>query len=212
MEFESLIQQPESRRDTQWEGQFLQTFPQMKVELESDQAKAGPDGWPYFFVKTAPDGSEPVKDILEWLAGRGIGLVVNAHKMMPDYVFTYGMLWNFVETGRFLEPQIERPAGSVTYSPDKPLVVGPPSEKYLPLYVREVLKEFLTAQGYLAPRVLVVSSQDYKEVDLVFSTESLNSLPTDQHKVLAEQLAWFLPLHYNLVLGSEQGMPPFHAL
>lgn len=212
MEFETLIQQPESRRDPDWEANFLKSFPQLKVAVESDQAKAGPDGWPYFFVKTSPEGTEPVRQILEWLADKGIGLVVNSHKMLPDYVFPFGMIWNFKESGRFLELRQERPAGQVIYAPEKNLLIGPPSERYLPRYVREVIKEFLKAQGFPDPRVLVISSRDFLEVDLVFSVESLSPLPLPQHSVLAEQLAWFLPLHYNLVLGSEKLLPPFHPL
>jgi hypothetical protein len=132
--------------------------------------------------------------------------------MMPDYVFTFGMLWNFVETKRFLVPDIKAKAGAVDYSKDKGLIMGPPSEKYLPLYVREIVRQFLQAQGFSEAKVLVISSPDYREVDLVFSTQSLNNLAASQHKKMAEILGWFLPLHYRLVLADEQGLPAFYAL
>src|SRR6185437_10071519 len=104
MDFATLIQQPEARRNEAWEKDFLALFPGLKVELESDQPVNGPDGWPYLLIKTTTGaGAEPVADIISWLADKGIGLVLNSHKMVPDYVFTYGMLWYFAHTGRWQE-------------------------------------------------------------------------------------------------------------
>jgi hypothetical protein len=210
MNFEQLIQQPESRRGDEWERNFLQQFSTIKVVVESESPKMGPDGWPYLFVRTAPDAKEPVTQVVGWLAGRGIGLVVNAHKMVPDYVFPYGMLWYFAETGRWLEAEAAGRSGDAIY--DKGVLTGPPSEKYLPPTARGVLREFLRAQGFEQPRALVVTSPDFKSVDLLISQESLGDLPRSEHQALAERLSWFLPLHYTLVLGSEKGLPSFHPL
>jgi hypothetical protein len=213
MTFETLVQQPESLRDERWEAQFLVALVPRAVVLESDEAKTGPDGWPYFHVRaTAEGGSEPLVRLVKGLAGRGIGLVVNAHKMVPDYIFTYGMIWNFVETGRFIVPQEAKAQAGKVETDLKQMLSGAPTEKYLPLYVRSVLREFLKAQGFKEPRVLVVSTPDFKHIDLVISLESLNNAPLKEHKTLAEVISWFLPLHYNLVLASEQGMPAFHPL
>jgi hypothetical protein len=211
MTFETLIQQPESRRDQQWEAQFLDAILPMKVALEGDEPKPGPDGWPYLRVRTGGEHeNEPFHRIVRWAAGRGIGLVVNAHKMMPDYVFTYGMLWNYLQTGRFVVPQPPSAAGEVAPGPDS--LMGPPTEKYLPPYVREILRSFLAAQGLSAPKILVISTPDFKNIDLAFSVESLGQPAAQDQRRLAEALAWFLPLHYNLVMASEKGLPPFHSL
>jgi hypothetical protein len=78
--------------------------------------------------------------------------------------------------------------------------------------VREVLRQFLAAQGFTHPQILVISTPDFKQVDLMISTESLNGLAQKDHRILADRLAWFLPLHYTLVLGSGAGFPPFSAL
>ncbi len=209
MNFEMLIQQPESQRDEKWEAEFLTQFAQLKVELVGDQAQTGPDGFPYFYVKTGPEGQESVRDVVQWLSNKGIGLVVNPQKMMPDYVFTYGMIWNYVETGRFLSPE---PLQSPESADPGGLISGPPSEKYLPPYVRGVLREFLQAQGFAAPKVLVVSSQDYRLVDLVISADSLAGLAKSEHVKFAEMVSWFLPLHYNLVVGEAERHLSFHSL
>ncbi|MBX3020737.1 MAG: hypothetical protein KF799_03605 [Bdellovibrionales bacterium] len=212
MDFETLIQQPESLRDAAWEGRFLDAILNMKVEVVGDEPQPGPDGWPYLKVRTAPEAGEPFARVVKWLAGRGIGLVVNAHKMVPDYVFTYGMLWNYMETGRFVMPHGPQPAGEVVLEPGQNLVMGAPTPKFLPEYAREVLRQFLADQGFKHPRILVITTPDYKSTDLAFSVESLGSLPPAQQKVMAEALSWFLPLHYNLVLLPEQNLPKFFPL
>ena len=38
---------------------------------------------------------------IEWLSDKGVGMVVNPTKGVPDYVFTYGMLWNYRERAQF---------------------------------------------------------------------------------------------------------------
>lgn len=212
MTFETLVQQPESLRDSQWEAQFLDALIPQNVVVEATEAKPGPDGWPYFRIRTAADGTEPFVRLVHWLAGRGIGLAVNAHKMMPDYVFTYGMLWYFVQSGRFVVPQPQVAPGKIELTPGPNLLMGAPTEAYLPKSVRGILAEFLKAQGYADPKVLVVSTQDFAQIDLVFSIESLGNLPEAQHRTMAEALSWFMPLHYSLVLASEKDLPPFHAL
>jgi len=212
MDFDLLIQQPEFKRNDEWERDFLQQIAGMKVQIDNEQPQTGPDGWPYLFARTGPEGTEPITKVVPWLAGRGIGLAINAHKMLPDYIFPYGMLWNFVETGRFLNPEVKTRTGEAVYHEGKKLVMGGPSEKYLPPYVREVLRDFLKAQGLITPKILVISTPDFSEVDLMFSTDSLNNLPRKDHRILADRLAWFLPLHYTLVLGPEEGFPPFVPL
>ena len=208
MDFEQLIQQPESLRDDVWEQEFLHQVAQTNVELIKEQPAEGPDGWPYLLVRTG--GSEPFVKVAAWLATRGIGLAVNSHKMVPDYVFTYGMIWNFKQTGQFVSEPSQNSPGEVRLGPDA--IFGAPTEEYLPGYVRNILRQFLGAQGFEAVRIAVISSGDFKTVDLVFSEESLKIQGEAQQQTLAEAISWFLPLHYSLVFASEQKLPGFIAL
>ncbi len=206
MEFEKLVQLPESARDDRWEKQFLDSILSMKVRVLGDGGTSqGPDGWPYLKVVTQ-EGDEPFEKIVRWLAGRGIGLVVNPHKMVPDYVFTYGMLWNFVETGYFVSPWNPPLAGEVLITPESRPVIGPPTDKFLPPYVRDILRELLKGQGFEDVRILVAASRDYKEQDLVIALESVGELNASEQRQLAEALSWFLPLHYSLVFAPEQSL------
>lgn len=209
-DLDSLVSLPEAMRDEAWEIEFFQAICQSKVELVKDQPESGPDGWPYLLIKTGPSGAEPFTQLIRWASPKGIGLAVNTHKMLPDYVFTYGMVWHFLETGRFTSLDSGLPAnGEVILGPGEQVLLGEPTEKYLPKYVRQVLRDFLKAQGFLQPKIVVMSSPDYKVVDLVFSMESLNSLEAKHHRTMAEALAWFLPLHYSLIFGSEHSLRGF---
>lgn len=212
MDLYHLVNQPESHRDDEWERAFLQTFVDCKVTLMNDQAQTGPDGWPYFFIKTEPNSKESVGQILTWLADRGIGLVVNPHKMVPDYVFTYGMIWNFKETGKFLEEMASMPADQVVYRKDENWLFGAPTDAYLPQYVRSILRQFFGAQEIENPKILVASTSNYSQTDLLFSVESLGNPPQNEHRKIAEAISWFLPAHYSLVLANEEGLPQFLAL
>lgn len=210
MQFEKLVQLPESQRDQRWESEFLDGILSQKVSvIENGEPVAGPEGWPYLRIKTG-EGEEPFVQIARWLASRGIGLVVNAHKMTPDYVFTFGMLWNFLETGRFVEPSLPPAAGAVDFS-ERP-VQGPPTEKYLPSYVRSILREFLKDQELNDVKILVASSRDFAQTDLVFSLESLGSIDSKDQRSLAQALSWFLPLHYSIVFAQEQNLKGWSSL
>lgn len=204
-----LLSQPESYRDIEWERALMIAFSEAKVELSGQDAKSGPDGWPYLYVKSSAQATEPVQRVCEWLAQRGIGLVLNAHKMMPDYIFTYGMIWNFCETGSFQKFDVPVVAGDAEYAKSEGITFGPPAEAYLPKYARSVLKQFLNAQGVEYPKILVATDKSYAKTDLILSLDSLGNPPDREHKALAEALAWFLPTHYALVLAKEKGLPKF---
>ncbi len=211
-DLDSLINQPEASRDDAWEQAFLKQIVTTKVQVSQNQPQRGPDGWPYLLLKTGPDGQEPFTQVVQWSAPKGIGLAINTHKMLPDYIFTYGQVWNFVETGQFLSTTTAPSAGEVEIAAGQKVILGAPSEKYLPKYVRQILREFLAAQGFRDTKIVVMSSPDYKVVDLVFSIESLNNLKPKDHPTMAEALGWFLPLHYSLIFGSEQSLRGFTAL
>nr|BFD61139.1 hypothetical protein CKG001_32460 [Bdellovibrio sp. CKG001]BFD64602.1 hypothetical protein BdHM001_32830 [Bdellovibrio sp. HM001] len=206
-----IVNVPDEKRDHQWEIDFFMSVTQGNIKLLVETPQQGPDGWPYLLVETGEDATEPANKVMQWAAMKGVGLVVNPRKSYPDYVFTYGMLWNFKETGRFYQEAAQASVGSVEMEKGQGLHAGPPSPQYLPQYVRNILKEFFRDQGVLRPRILVMSP-DRKHYDLAFSLESLGNPPTKEHQGIAEALSWFLPPHYSVVLVSEIGLPTFTDL
>lgn len=212
-----LLEIKPENRDPSWEQRFFHALTLGQLSIISAEAQMGPDGWPYLLASTEANSNEPFQKILHWLSQKGIGLVINPQKEYPDYVFTYGMLWHFKETGLFFKDHIatNKPSqreGVYQFTVKDIQLCGSPSEAYLPQYVRKIMKEFLAQQGVLIPKVLAFSL-DGQNFDLAFSKESLGNPDPTEHQGILEALSWFLPLHYQITLVSEKELPwPFAAL
>ncbi|MFP5518797.1 MAG: hypothetical protein ACLGGX_02755 [Bdellovibrionia bacterium] len=211
MDLLKLVQVPDEERDLNWENQFFKALTESNLNVMTAEPQTGPDNWPYLMTMTDVEAEEPAQKIIDWLSTRGIGLVVNPSKEYPDYVFSYGMLWHFRETGLFFRPSENTPSGSFKIEAGANIHAGEPTPQYLPQYVRTILREFFRDQGVLQPKILVVST-DRKNYDLAFSLESLGNPPESEHAGIAEAIAWFLPPHYSIVLLSEKGLPQFTNL
>ncbi len=201
-----------SRRDEHWERAFLLALQRANVMVTSPEPRQGPDRWPYLFVSTAPNkDSEPLANVLGWLSTRGIGLAVNAEQATPDFVLSYGMVWNCRERGEFLSASPQVDTGPIEIPAAKQVMVGVPSTAYLPEYVRTIIRQFLKDQGVSQAKVLMADFEG-KGFDLCFSIESLNSPPEAEHSGIAEALSWFLPAHYSIALVSEKLLGGFVTL
>ncbi len=220
-EFLELLSIPHKNRDEKWEETFLQKLPDINVTLMAQAPQSGPDHFPYMFIEVKEDSTEPAIKLLKWISENGIGLAVNPTKNYPDFVLTYGMVWNYFRSGKFLdnpvqkqEPHVHGPncnhdhnQGEQKSIPEgTQFFVGEPSEGYLPTPIRNILKEFLKQQGVMLPKVIMISP-DQVNFDLAFSVESFGSPKPEEHEGILQALSWFLPAHYSLAFVSEQGLP-----
>lgn len=206
-----LVNITDEKRDHQWEIDFFMALSNGNIKLIHEAPQKGPDGWPYMLAEISEDSNEPAQKLIQWAASKGVGLVINPLKSYPDYVFTYGMLWSFRETGLFYQNADSQVSGTLEINKGEQLHAGPPSPQYLPQYVRNILKEFFRDQGVVMPKILVMSA-DRKHYDLAISLESLGNPPEKEHQGIAEAISWFLPPHYSIVLVSEKGLPSFVEL
>ncbi len=201
-----LLNIPPQNRNEKWSHQFFQLIPDTHIQLLSNDPQTGPDHWPYLLANTSQSG-EPALKVLHWLSDKGIGLIINPE--VPDCVLSYGMIWNLRETGEFLNTTKEcLLSHKVEFTKDTKILAGPPTEKYLPLYVRKILSQFFLEQGILKPQILIIS-KDKKHYDLCFSLESIGNPPESEHRHILEAFSWFFPRHYSLTLISERGLPRF---
>ena len=178
-----------------------------------------------------------ISTLLYWLKGRGIGLCVNPQKNPPDYLFNYGMLWHYQYRGTFLnregdqavqteksmqggkmnqaeqvtEQAVQNGQKEVAFTSGEKIYVASPFPHYFPEEPQKVIRSFLQDQGVSQPKVLLMS-RDKVSYDLAFSLDSLGFPPAEEHRGIAEALAWFFPLHYSLLLIEEKGLPPFFPL
>lgn len=210
--FSELLETDIESRDQAWETAFLKALPQAPARVLNPDPQEGPDHWPYLMVEAGhPEDDDSMENVIGWLSTRGIGLAINPTKPSPDFVLTYGMIWNYRERGEFLTAGSASKAGLFEIKEGQQLWVGAPTTQFLPSYVRQVMKQFLADQGVFTPKVLMVST-DNKHFDLCFSIESLKSPPAHEHSNIAEALSWFLPAHYSVSLLSEKMVAGFVAL
>lgn len=206
-----LVEIALANRDEAWELEFLRELPKSRIRVLEQAPVSGPDGWPYLMVSTDGDVDDSVASVAQWLASRGVGFVVNPEKSLPDFVLSYGMVWNFRERGQFLTATTNARSEKLEIRDGQQLYTGAPSNAFLPTDVRAVLKDFFKRQRVFGPRLLMVST-DQVQWDLAFSIESLGSPPEKEHLGIAEALSWFLPAHYSLALISEINVPGFAEL
>lgn len=211
------LQTADQDRDFSWDERFFKLLSESQLSLISMEPQQGPDHWPYIFASTSTDQKalqvDSSQKILRWLSDKGIGMVVNPDRNpYPDFVFSYGMIWYFRETGLFMNPPQKTQTNSeIKGNAESKWHTGAPSEKYLPPYVRLVLKNFFADQMKHDVKIMMLSA-DQKNYDLAFSIESLGNPPQSEHAQIAEALAWFLPPHYTVALVSEAGFPAFASL
>lgn len=203
---QSLLDIELDKRDEKWEESFFAELPKTQFHFLSDTPIEGPDGMPYLAVKIADEG-EPTDKVLEWLGEKGVGLAVNPDKENPDYVFTYGMIWNYLLNGEFISHDMRRDEDSkqVELTPGQEMMAGTPSESYLPPHVRALFREFLNEQGVEKPRIVMLS-ENGKDYDLCFSLESLGNPPEEEWQGILQAFSWFFPLHYSFTILSEQSI------
>ena len=72
---------------------------------------------------------------------------------------TYGMLWNFRMTGRFLSANTPLPTSlSQINVKTEGIWKGQPTPEFLPAEVRTILKEFFRDQGVIQPKIMMIST------------------------------------------------------
>ncbi|MEQ1877001.1 MAG: hypothetical protein ABL958_10175, partial [Bdellovibrionia bacterium] len=189
-----LINVPEEKRDQKWELEFLSQISTQNLRLIFPDVKQGPDGCPYLYAELTQAGSEPFVKIADWLSTRGVGLVVNPHKDIPDYIFTYGMLWYYRESGKFIGAPKGEDNGRLILEQGTAVLAGPPSDEFYPPYARGILRDFFKAQKIEGVKILVIS-KDRLHYDICVSLESLGDPPESEHEGIAELVGWFLPPH-----------------
>lgn len=214
----SHLQTAEENRNQEWDEKFFKLFCETNLQILADDPQQGPDGWPYLICEitdkpqTENEKIDTAQKILHWLSTRGIGLVINPKRLpYPDYVFSYGMIWSFRETGYFIKYSDLTVDKQFVIDQGANIKVGPPSAEYLPAYVRSIIKDFLRDQTIFDARILMIST-DGKNYDLCFSLESLGLPPESEHEGILEAISWFLPPHYTVAVVSENGLKGFESL
>lgn len=204
-----LLETPLKERDSSWIDSFLEDIDESKLQLADPEVAIANDGYPYVHVKTAdPDASFQayvIKSEVETMLQNGFGLVINAHKDQPDWLFSYGDLLNYQLNGEFYtDDSIFSPHGKDFVVPqDEKILVGQPSEDIIPQQTRQHLREYLRFSGIKNAKVLLMA-RNYENEETASQDIVLNITPDqfanmNEYNQVMNTIAWFLPRHYSIV-------------
>jgi len=194
-----LCDYPISRRNLNWEKSLSKGFLESEVFLVDDQPFQGPDGFSYMHISSEKGSPVEKEDFLNWCFESGLGLVLNLKdKKAPDYVFNYGMVWNYLLRGKFMNevPKMKEEGND--------LFVHKISEGYLPKDVRKVIKNFLEMNKIENTKLSLVSGGDGTAYELMWHFPDFVAQTDADKTSLLESIAWFLPLDYRLAWADTQ--------
>ncbi len=183
-EFLKHLEIEDKNRDKNWDHSFLNMFPKCNISIAHDLPQQGSDGMPYMLISSSKSSKEPATKLLSWAHNKGVGIVLNPDKDFPDFIFTYGMIWLFKETGRFLA---------------KPFNINTAQKLAIPSYVRSILRQFFLDQGVYQAKFSILKNNK-NTFDICFCANSLGDPPQSEHTGILKTLSWFLPQHYPIAI------------
>ena len=205
---EALFEVPKASRDAAWREQFLENVETACFASTNPQVMTGPDGFPYFVLKTPEHNvrfeSFCIRELKnKFLLEKGIGVSINPTENDADWVFTYGDIVNLHLNNEFYTSgdavDIEY---SVTLQSNEEWLIAQPSEEYLPAATRRNLKRFLQSIGIEQPKIMLVvrpiHGQMVKELLINIFREDFDSDQQFQHRL--NQISWLLPRHYIILV------------
>lgn len=204
-ELNQICSEPPSKRDADWERRLFESIQNSPLFLLEEEPFQGPDGFSYMNL-SSKEGTEIQKeDFLNWSLHAGVGWVLNLKEAQaPDFVFNYGMVWNFLVRGTFVNEEKALPPESAS-----PVLVHEIVSGYFPQEVRENMNNFLKANGIGEAEVTLISHGADTDYELLFYFPKDQGREEKDKKTLLEALSWFLPLNYNLAWAKARD-PSLH--
>lgn len=207
-----LFKVPQETRDDIWKSKFLANVAEAGFACGNPQIIQGPDGFPYFQLETPRPNKAfqtyVIRHIIpDFILEQGIGVVINAHKGQPDWVFTYGDLVNFFIRNEFYTPTVNlNLPKQETLQQDEQVLIGQPSEEYLPQKVRHILRQFIEQQGIRDVKIALMSRKYGDEVlQELITNLTPEKIGEQLYEGLQTHLKWFLPDHYSVVAIDDDG-------
>lgn len=207
MSLNELLAVKSKLRDGEWETNFLSSVQAGQIRVLSQDPQSGPEGFPYLLTTSYGEGQQdPFQRVAHWCADTGVGIVLNPTEDGEDYMFTFGMLWNYKYRGEFYSFWSHDEAST---DGDK-MVIRKMTDVFWPEKPRRIFREFLMQQSILSPKVVLFSKTAKSDPELGISLESLGNPPAAEHQGILEAFSWFFPRHYTLLLVKESDIGAQH--
>ena len=192
-----LFKVPYEERDDEWKQEYFPNIADACLEAGVPQVIEGPDGYPYFHLKTPEIDTTfqgfSIKQLTEdFLFQEGVGLALNPSKEVPDWVFSYGDIVNYKAAGEFYS----EPGKWQQFDPAvKTVSINPPAE-VLPPEARTVLRRYLQDYKINTPKIALIKDRE-EHLQLMFEIPAGLFRHEDVRDDVGHSLSWFLPKHYT---------------
>ncbi len=198
---------PREQRDDQWRKTFLENVETASFMKGDPELLTGPDGFPYFIMRT-PIPMQPFESFCirnmkdDFILHNGWGIVINPAEETGDWVFTYGDIVNLHVSQKFYS-EAATPDVPLTevITADEEVLIGQPSESFVPVHTRNIIRSFLKKNGIDNPSFMMMARKMHGTVvnQLVFNIFKEDHTP-EQIEYLMRPISWLLPRHYILII------------
>ncbi|TFH33962.1 MAG: hypothetical protein E4G99_10455 [Anaerolineales bacterium] len=204
----ALLEISPADRDQAWKDSFYDSVIDASFRCQEPQVILGPDSFPYFSLYS-PIPHEPFEsfcicNLMEYLLSNGLGVVINPGIDGAEWVFSYGDILTHRMFGVFAVDQTsakKQPFEEVKIEKQEQVLIGQPSEEFLPASAREAIKRhFLARYGKEDLGVFLMSRKDFNPpTQLVFSIFPEDFGGAERFQGVLQEISWFLPRHYPVL-------------
>ncbi|MEO7112421.1 MAG: hypothetical protein ABI183_18390 [Polyangiaceae bacterium] len=214
----ALLATARETRDDAWRQAFLAAIVDASMASKSEQVVRGPDGFPYFVLVRPPvaESFTPfcVSHILGHCTSSGIGIVVEPTERAADWVFSYGDLFSLRAYGTFagdpVDREVETGPKTEVLEAERQIMIGSPSEEFLPTWARRVIAGFLKSAAKIeTPSVCVMADpRRGPSRNLVFNIHPQDFASQEDFQRVMNMISWFLPAKRACVALSRGALSP----
>ncbi|MDQ3016555.1 MAG: hypothetical protein M3R25_07550 [Bacteroidota bacterium] len=202
-----LFTVPHDQRGESWRQSLLDHVETASFRKGDPELVTGPDGFPYFALYTPiPMQSfesfciRNMKD--DFILINGCGIVINPSGESSDWVFTYGDIVNLHVSQKFYNTDhVPIVPKTEIISAEEDVLIGHPSDMFVPMHTRNILRSFLIKNGIKTPSFMLMARkiQGIAVQQLVFNIYKADH-PHETVENLMRSISWLMPRHYILVL------------
>lgn len=202
-----LFSIPKSQRDDKWNETFFKNVQSASFASNTPQITIGPDGFPYF-VLLIPQPGKPFESFClqnmkdDFLLEKGLGVTINQDENSLEWVFSHGDIVNLHLKKEFYSKSDNSIVeNEEIIKKDEQILIAQPSETYLPLQTRIIIKKHLQNIGIKKPKIMMIVRKKEGAVlqELAFNIFREDFSSIDQLNNILQQISWYLPRHYIIL-------------
>ena len=203
----NLFNIPSAERDEKWNQLLFDNATTASFACGNPQVTVGPDGFPYFNL-IVPEPNMPFESFCisnmkeNFLLEKGFGVTLSSKVNTVEWVFSYGQIVNLHLNNQFYSAADPvKIKNQETITTNQEVLVGQPSEQFLPKPTREILKKHLQTKGILKPQIMLlirkIEGIPVRELAINIFKEDYSTI--EELNNIMHQISWFLPNHYIIL-------------